>query len=832
VALPAPPKFTVTELVLDPQMTQLQTSVWYSPLRRMFGPLSARSSTLLKRRTPETHMPERQDTPAAVLPNGSLWPPQRGAPTVLLVRDDGVPDREVIDRFIARIRASVADDVELHVASSPAEAAVLGEHGDAAIAPLRIAWLPPGRDGDRRWRMSDLRRLREEIHLSARQRQRILTAEPDRCRILVGAPARLSELRDRMREDSDNGDLPSFIDRQARLALDRCERSVTGPRYKVPRDVREEMVASRRFEDGIRALAHDLDRPAVEVREEALSYLEEMVSRQNPLAREIWARWARGLYARAYELSFEPAALERLRALNAEHPLVFLPTHKSNLDGYVMASLLYEQGFPPNHTLGGINMAFWPLGPLGRRVGVIWIRRTIRDNPVYRWVLRQYLGYLVGKRFNLEWYIEGGRTRTGKLLPPKMGLLRYLVDAIQDSGVDDVQIVPVSVVYDQLEEVAEMTAESRGAVKHSEGLRWLIDYARRQNRPSGRVQVNFGEPVGISGALEAAGAADDPRLALSKLAFEVCTRINRVTPVTRTGMVTLAMLGVDGRSLTAEEVRDVLEPLRRYAEARALPGAREISDLATVAGTERALATLIEHGVVHRFDKGPEPVYAIGPDNELVAAFYRNGVIHWFVNRSIAELALVRVAEEEPDRDPIDVAWAEAFRLRDVLKFEFFFADKERFRAEMRAELELIEPSWHGTGELSLSDVGRALAGSGALTAHRVLSSFLEAYHVVAECLAGDDARENFDQQAFLTRCLALGQQLRLQQRIVNGEAVSTELFKSALKLADNRGLLELRAEDLQARRDGFAAELRDLVRRIRIVAEIDRDQRMMNPRA
>jgi glycerol-3-phosphate O-acyltransferase len=475
-------------------------------------------------------------------------------------------------------------------------------------------------------------------------------------------------------------------------------------------------------------------------------------------------------------------------------------------------------------------MAFWPLGPLGRRVGVIWIRRTIRDNPVYRWVLRQYLGYLVGKRFNLEWYVEGGRTRSGKLLPPKMGLLRYLVDAIEDAEIADVHIVPVSIVYDQLEEVAEMTAESRGAVKHAEGLRWLVDYARRQSRPSGRVQVNFGETLEVSPALTSYGGAEDPRLALSKLAFEVCTRINRATPITRTGMVTLAMLGVDGRSLTAGEVCDVLDPLRRYAEARELPGAREVSELAAVSGVESTLATLVEHGVVQCFDKGREPVYAIGQDNELVAAFYRNGVIHWFINRSIAELALVRAAEEETGSDPVEAAWKEAFRLRDVLKFEFFFADRHRFRDEMREELALIEPGWHVDGELTLSEVGRALADSGAVMAHRVLSSFLESYHVVAECLLTSPTRAPIEKAAFLSECLALGEQLRLQRRIASGEAVSTVLFGSALKLAENRGLLGIEDPRLTAGREAFADELRDLVRRIRVVADIDRAQRQLDP--
>jgi glycerol-3-phosphate O-acyltransferase len=222
-------------------------------------------------------------------------------------------------------------------------------------------------------------------------------------------------------------------------------------------------------------------------------------------------------------------------------------------------------------------------------------------------------------------------------------------------------------------------------------------------------------------------------------------------------------------------------------------------------------------------------VYAIGEDNELVAAFYRNGVIHWFVNRSIAELALVRAAEEEPGVDPVEVAWAEASRLRDVLKFEFFFADRRRFREEMKQELALIEPGWPNSSEFTLGEVGRALSDSGALMAHRVLSSFLESYHVVAECLLATQARARLDKAAFLAECLALGKQLRLQHLITSAEAVSTELFKSALQLAENRGLLDIDNPELTAGRQVFADELRDLVRRIRVVAEIDRAQRPMD---
>jgi glycerol-3-phosphate O-acyltransferase len=764
-------------------------------------------------------------TPEAIAPRGELWPPTPEATTVLLANAPTAVDRKILDQWVADTRSALDGDVEIRIASEAREAVSLALPGDAAIAPVRIAWLPPGRDGDRRWRVGDLHRLHRRIGISNAERQRILAREPDRCRVVVGDPARLSELRARARTES-SGDtdqaLARFVERQARLALDRRERSVTGSRYKIASGVKQDMVDSRRFEDGIALLAERLGRPAAEIRAEALTYLEEMACTQSALARELWARWSRLLYSRAYELCYDVGAIEHLRELGREHPLVFLPTHKANLDHFVFSWLLYEQGFPPNHTLGGINMAFWPLGTVGRRVGTIFIRRSIRDNPVYRWVLRQYLAYLIGKRFNLEWYIEGGRSRTGKLLPPKMGLLRYLVDAIQEAGID-ARIVPVSIVYDQLEEVAEMTSESRGAVKQAEGLRWLVGYARRQNRASGRVQVHFGEPIAALEALERHDTATDSRLALSKLAFEICTKINAATPLTPTGVVTLAMLGVDDRSLTATEVCRVLEPVRRYADARRLPGAEEVSELRTPADIEPTLATLVDHGVVSCYDKGREPVYAIGPENALVAAFYRNTVIHWFVNRSIAELALVHIAERETGVDAGELAWREALRMRDLLKFEFFFADQPRFREEMLEELALIEPAFFTASELTLPEIGRSLAASGALMGPRVLRSFLEAYHLVAECLLERRVDLPADEAAVLADSLALGEQFRLQGRIRGGEAVSTSLFRSALKLADNRGLLEAGGAELAERRLRFAAELRDLVRRVRVLSQLDR---------
>jgi glycerol-3-phosphate O-acyltransferase len=503
---------------------------------------------------------------------------------------------------------------------------------------------------------------------------------------------------------------------------------------------------------------------------------------------------------------------------------VFLPSHKSNLDSFVMTSTLYEHSFPPNHVMGGNNLAFWPMGALGRRVGVVFIRRRFGDDEVYKLVLRHYLAYLASKRLNLEWYIEGGRSRTGKLLPPKMGLLNYLVRGIEEVDVPEVYLVPVSIVYDHLNEVVAMTEESRGAQKQPEGLRWMLGYIHSQRGRLGRIQVHFAEPVPLRAASQAA-SRDEPSLALSKVAFEVCTRINRATPVTSTSLATLALLGADGWAVTLPQAVALSGPLTEYVTKRRLPGVDSIGDVATPAGMRRVLRALADTGVVDEFAGGAEPVFRISPQRELVAAFYRNVIIHWFVNRAIVEVALVAAAEARGD-DPMGVVLDDALRLRDLLKFEFFFSEKATFQQELRAEVDLIAPDWRADEGAIVSTLGESIAASGGLVADRVLRSFLEAYWVVADRLvaAGDGIVET---DRFVASCLAVGHQYKLQRRIVSGEGISVELFKTGLQLATNRGLCDPANPDRAEGRAVLAAELHDVLRRLELLTRWERGHRL-----
>jgi glycerol-3-phosphate O-acyltransferase len=229
--------------------------------------------------------------------------------------------------------------------------------------------------------------------------------------------------------------------------------------------------------------------------------------------------------------------------------------------------------------------------------------------------------------------------------------------------------------------------------------------------------------------------------------------------------------------------------------------------------------------VLTAYDRGTEPIWKIGDDQHLVAAFYRNTVIHILVERAIGELALLTVSELEPGAElppggELQVGWEEAKRMRDLLKFEFFFPSRAGFEEELRTELRLLVGE--GVTEMTPVRARELLVNARPHLAHLVLRPFLDAYLVVADRLAerGDGP---VDEKDLLADSLAVGQQWALQRRVASEESISLELFRTALALARHKGLLDA-GEGVGSAREAFAAELRDTVRRVNIIGEIAGD--------
>jgi glycerol-3-phosphate O-acyltransferase len=593
------------------------------------------------------------------------------------------------------------------------------------------------------------------------------------------------------------------------------------PRPSDPPDVAA-LLESEAFLGATDAVADHLGHERRRVRAEAADYVREMAATHNPVVLGTWHRIAAWL-VRGYEIVTDPASLTELRELDRHNTLIFLTSHRSYLDEFALPPRLAQAGLSPCFGMAGANLDFFPLGTLARRNGIVHVRRASGDAPVYRTALRTVVGRLVSQGNNLVWSIEGGRTRTGKLRPPRFGLLRYVTDAIESVAATDALIVPVSIIYDQLplHEVDLMAREARGIRKQPEDLKWLAAYARRLQTPLGRIYLDFGTPIPVYERMTALhGEGLDDRQIVERLALDICHRINRTTPVTATAAVCVAMLGQD-KALTLAEVCDTVEPLADYLHARgwAVAGDADLTERATVF---RTLRSLVDSGVLRCYTHGPQTVWGIGADQHLIAAVYRNSAVHVLVVRAIAEIALLTLAQT-PTGDT-RTAWHSALGVREMLKFEFFFAVRTEFAQELWNEVSLMAgATQQPTDQVSAPQAHRWLTGSSLIVAPLVLRPYVDAYRVVAQQLLVSAADDTWEEEQFLDACLRLAKQWSLQKRIASEESISGEMFGTGIKLATHRGLLDtaISAQELTARRQVFAEELDRLHHAITALAGI-----------
>lgn len=700
---------------------------------------------------------------------------------------------------------------------------------DRLVVPVRVFWVPAGLPT--RLKVVGLISGRDTYRPPEILQRRILRKDPTRARVVAGEPAKVSELRKQWSETTvaeNPREFARFVLRRAVLAIERVELRLLGPEYKSPRLVKPEMLDSARFRQGLEQI------PGATV-EKAGEMLDELSTGWSRFSVDLIPTLGRAIFSRGFDprIDYDRAEIESMRHALEQHPAVLLFSHRSYLDGVIVPVAMQENRLPPVYTFAGINLSFGLMGPLFRHSGVIFLRRKL-DDPLYKYVLRQYVGYIVEKRFNLNWSIEGTRSRTGKMLPPKLGLLAYVANAYLDGRSDDILLQPVSISFDQLHETAEYAAYARGGEKTPEGLSWLYNFIKAQGeRNYGKIYVRFPEAVSMREHLGEPGgemAHDEAakRLAMQKMAFEVAWRILRVTPVNATNLVSALLLGARGVALTLDQLHHTLQDSLDYLERKNTPMTNSALRLRTAEGVRSAVDALSGGHPVTLVDGGREPVWRIAPEDELEAAFYRNSLIHAFQETSIVELALAHAAHVTGD--PLQAFWDQVMRLRDLLKFDFYFADSAAFRDNVAEEMSWYDRTpegqeaggWEAKVSAGGDDIYQMLRCKRPLLVGAMLRPFFEAYGIVADVLR--DAPAEIGERDLTKRALGVGRQYVAQGRVGSNESVSALLFATARQVAADQNLL-VNGPDLKERRSAFRDELRGIVADMDKVDEIAREQ-------
>jgi len=412
----------------------------------------------------------------------------------------------------------------------------------------------------------------------------------------------------------------------------------------------------------------------------------------------------------------------------------------------------------------------------------------------------------------MTWAFEGTRSRTGKLMPPRYGLLKYVLEAAHATDARDIHVIPVTVSYDLMRDVEEYASEQVGRVKAPESLKWFVGYLSSLRRPMGRMYLDFGDAV----VLERAPEPED-NLALSKIAFEVAVQSNRVAPITAPAIACMVLLGAAPRALTLRELQMEILRLVRWSRQR---GIRLSSDFSPERlGQVRELSeAMVGMGLLIRYDEGSDTVFGIEPASHPMASYYRNTIIHHFVNKAILELALLTAADATP-QSAVEAFWAETERLRDFFKFEFFYPEKAAFRQQLEEELTRVAPGWGERLEQGGAVILGLLEDLRPLVAHASLLQFIEAYSVVFDLLARLNAEETLEENDCVNRAIREGKQAYLQRRITSEASIGKILFGNGFKLAANLGLTDgdssAEGERLRAGRIQLLRDFKELSRRL-----------------
>ena len=530
--------------------------------------------------------------------------------------------------------------------------------------------------------------------------------------------------------------------------------------------------------------------------------------------RESWLRpvskLARFIYTRSYEaeLDINLDKLDELRELSRDHLLLFLWSHKSHMDYFVFLLSLYDNKFRPMPLIfAGINMNFLGFGAMARRVGAIFLRRSFQKDPIYKLVFRRYIDYLIRNQLPLSWSIEGTRSRTGKLSPPKLGVLNWVVEACHREQMKDVLLVPVSLAFDRIAEIDDYVAIQTGQPKRKESLRWFFDYIFGMRQPYGKVYVRYGEPVvlgeptGLSEAMQD-GEQDQQRFEVMRMAFEVCRRIEQITPIKSADVLTMVLLGANRRAMTASEIFLQSTQITDLVTQRELPAASGFS-LQNEAEVSAAVLALEQAGLVKSFDKARTPVYYIPREQRLAAAYYRNTITHYFLRAAMGEIGLA-MCTLDIELPSATILKRHVMALRDLYKFEFFYKPTEDFWQDVLQETGQRYPGWD-SGEHSIQ---KLLQDQPPRFGHAILRSITEGYLIIAVALLELEDQPILDQKSFIKRLLAQGEQMLLRRTISCESSVSQDLFTNGLLLAGHLSLLDNEEAGLLARREAFAEQV------------------------
>jgi glycerol-3-phosphate O-acyltransferase len=586
--------------------------------------------------------------------------------------------------------------------------------------------------------------------------------------------------------------------RQLLLQHNRHRQSITGPVLKSAEELKESILTSDRVQAFIKKHAASRQEPISRIKKKADGYLDEIAARYSPAVIRIMSSVVGWIINSMFDGAvIDKAGLARVKAMSMNGPLILIPCHKSHIDYLILSYVLYHNNMPCPHIAAGKNLSFWPLGPIFRGGGAFFLRRTFRGAVLYSRIFSAYIHKLLEEGFNIELFIEGGRSRTGKLLMPKLGLISILLNACRNGACENMTFVPVYIGYDRIIEEHAYVHEVEGGKKEAENLSQVIRARRFLKKRYGKIYINFHTPISTWDLL-----ADYPtsldRMAPKEvnalcrnLGWRIINAIDKQTVVTPHGLVAAATLNIQRSRFTQEELKEAVNTYLTFATTQNAKLADTIilnPDGAMDYAIDRYLSRkLLEKAPGDKDLPDDQADFTANPAKRSLLEYYKNNCISYFVPAAFTGLAILK--KDAFQFNAADLHNEYQF-FQDFFKYEFAF-DLDRppvhyVRKTIKSFIDdaLLMPHPTIPDSYQITSSGyRKLKLFAAF-----LNPYFQSYSVVL-CFLRTNRKEKLDIKDKLKKIQNLGLQMVKNKEIDLIESVSKVNYANALSYFSANGI-------------------------------------------
>jgi len=628
----------------------------------------------------------------------------------------------------------------------------------------------------------------------------LLAAEPMNLRDF------LAENKDLSREE--------MIDRLRGDLIERIEEEKTatvGPILKSRQELMSMVMKDEHVLKAVERRGADLRKGNEAALKEAKRYLKEIASDYSELYVELWDKVLSWLWNNIYDgVIVDRDGMTKIRNLSKRMPFVVVPCHRSHIDYLLLSYVFYKHNIQLPFIAAGTNMLFWPLGSVFRKSGAFFLRRSFRGNALYGEVFNRYLHALLKEGLPVEFFIEGGRSRTGKMIMPRYGLLSMIIQAYASGACDDLAIIPVYLGYDRIIEEKAYLKELGGEQKKDEKATDVIQSRKVLRKRYGHVYVNIGEPIlmksyleGLEKSYDAMSTEERQRL-YRKIGYEIVLNIDRVSVVTPFSLLSASLLWTDRRGISLDDLMEVMNHFRDYLQARKVRFSETFGDMDKA--VETALDLFEESSLISRVgdeedlpDEGEEIVYSLPEENRLNLEYYKNNILHYF--NPVCFLA-ASVALHREDLLSLQEIMEDYRFFKKLFRHEFIFDDRVDDLEEIREVLLYLS-------QKGMVSIGEGEAGGFASIEVKgkgkrnlvpfagLIRNYIESYWVVVRACAYL-LQGSLSEKDFLKKIRGLGDRMYQKGEIRRAEALSQSNYTNALRFLEDMRIIGVSEETVK----------------------------------